>query len=256
MKRLFNVGLMLLLVALAVPAQAARRNDLAGEAPPVLYTSLSYVDPAYPTFVAADAAVTTDGQLSKRLFHPQIRTRLRRLLASPPESGCVRFGPIFVESPTFETFDLAKATQRSDLVMTAKVVAREYGFHFSEAGQLLEIEAQEVLKGSAPLSRYYIFLPVGQFSAGPYRICKSDHRYISPPRVGSTILILVPEIEDPGEPFLDIVLGENLIAFEKGEARMPASLSPDREQPVFKRPAAEVLSTVRGAIGGVHDDSP
>jgi hypothetical protein len=207
-----------------------RKHEPTGEVPPVLFTTLPRVDSGYPTFVSASAAISARGEIAANLFHPHAVRSLKAQLAEKPIDGCVQFGPVYWELINFpDRSTLSRTVETSNLTIVGRVVDREYGFMFFEAGQLIEVEVDERIRGEAPLDRYYYFHPVGEFEAGPYRICKSDDRYPAPPELGDRVVLMVPQpVHDPRERFLDIQTAEGIVVLEAGgEVRLPATLSAD-----------------------------
>jgi hypothetical protein len=237
-----------LMMAAAVPSDARIGRDPAADIPPVLFTTLPQVDPSYPTFVAASAAISSDGKIDSDLFHPHAVRSLESLLAVESATGCNELGPVYWELtnvPDRSTLRLAART--SQLTLVGRVVEREYGFHFFEAGQLLSIEVEEVIRGDAPLDRYYYFHPIGDFQAGPYRICKSDSRYPEPPAIGDRVLLMVPRpVTDPSEPYLELETPEGVVVLAAdGEIRLPDRFRPQKEEGVSLSTAPALVETVR-----------
>jgi hypothetical protein len=227
-----TTSLLAVLVALipvsVTRAQAETTSSLRatpeGEIPPVLYTSLTKQDRTFPTWVSADAAVDAEGMVDPSLFHPFVAEDLQALLRDSPEAdGCLQLGDVYtdvVNAP--DRSSLAKAAKASDLVAVATVIDREYGFRFMEAGQLLTIRVEEVLRGDPKLGEYFIFIPSGRFRAGPYEICKSDSRFPEAPAIGDEVVVLVPEVENPLEPYLDLVWDTSLVVLRSpGEVSLP-----------------------------------
>lgn len=216
-----------LTVVLTLPVGAERTRNLQGEIPQVLYTSISKHDPAYPTFVAAAAAVNADGTINEKLIHPHAVDTLRGILDQDPVDGCIRTEEVWwdeLEVPDRPSLDLA--ARRSHLVVVGTVIAREAGFRFFEAGQLIEVKVEEVIRGHAEDDRYFVFVPAATFQAGPYRICKIDRRYAAPPEIGERVVLLAPRAQDIGDSFIDLVDGSGLIVLEgKSRVRLPKNFS-------------------------------
>jgi len=248
-RRWFLAVVTLLLAATAAETGARIRREPAGGIPPVLSTTLPQVDPAYPTFVAASAAVSADGEVNTALFHPLVVEGLQEILARKPVEGCIQLGPFYwelINVPDRST--LRRAAKTSHLTIVGRVVDREYGFHFDEAGQLLEIEVEEVIRGEAPLDRYYYFHPVSEFEAGPHRICKSDFRYPQPPGLGDRVVLMVPRaVHDRREPFLDLETPEGVVVLAAdGEVRLPDRFENEKvEDHASPSTAAAVLEAIR-----------
>jgi len=242
------VAIAFLLLASAFETDARNRRDRGIDIPLVLFTTLPQVDPAYPTFVAASAAISADGKVNTKLFHPLVVKGLERMLAREPVGGCIELGPFFwelINVPGRET--LAQAAEISHLTVVGRVVDREYGFHFDEAGQLLAVEVEEVIRGESPLDHYYYFHPIAEFEAGPFRICKSDDHYPEPPKLGDRVVLMVPRpVHDLREPFLDLVTPEGVVVLAAdGEVRVPSRFRQEKAVDQTPSTAASVLELVR-----------
>lgn len=251
-RRLLPAVVVLLLAATAVEAGTRIRRETPSEIPPVLFTTLPQVDPAYPTFVAASAAVSSEGEINSDLFHPHAVRSLESLLGAEPVNGCVELDSVYwelINVPDRST--LRQTADTSQLTIVGRVVGREYGFHFFEAGQLLEVEVEEVIRGEAPLDRYYYFHPVGEFEAGPYRICKSDSRYPDPPQLGDRVVLMVPRpVHNPREPYLELETSEGVVVLAAdGEVGLPDTFRSRDGEPAPST-AAAVLKIVRSQSAG------
>jgi len=242
---------MILFLALVVaagpsPLRAERIRDLKGELPQVLYTALAKHDPAYPTFVAAEAAINPDGSINEKLLPPSAISTLRGILDQEPVDGCIRTEEVWWDEmgvPDRPTLELA--AKRSDLVLVGEVVAREAGFRFFEAGQLIEVTVKEVIHGNADADRYFVFIPVAKFQAGPYRICKIDRRYVAPPEIGERVVLLVPRGQDIDGEYIDVVDGSGLMVVDpNGLVRLPKAFE-EHLHKVFDQHS--VLSILRSA---------
>lgn len=250
----------LLLLVAAATTSAGIERDPAGAIPPVLFTSLPHVDPAYPTFVAASTAVSAEGEVNTGLFHPDVVRGLESLFDNEPANGCIELGPVYWErTGSLERGTLSQAAETSHVTIVGRVVARGYGFRFEEAGQLFEIEVDDVLRGQASREHYFYFHPVAEFEAGPYRICKTDFQYPIPPEIGDRVVLMVPqELHDPEEPFLDLVTPEGVVVLPKqGEPRLPWRFKQGDEK-VRRLPstAADVLDVIRRKSNRTQDAKP
>lgn len=219
------------------------------EIPPVLFTTIEKFDPNYPTFVAGGAAFDADGEINRTLFHPHVVENLLTLLREEPVAdGCHVLGEVHYDEIDLPArFTLEKTIERSPLILIGQVTDQEYGFRGIQAGQLLAVTVEEAIKGAAPLDTYYIFVPVGEFVAGPHRICKHDPNYASPPAVGTRVMVMVPRlIRDASEPYLDIANAEGLIVFEEeGAVRLPSRLQREAASAGRRVTAESVVSLAR-----------
>lgn len=243
----------LLVAASATETDArGRRQDRVGDIPPVLFTTLQKFDPSYPTFVSAEAAIDEKGLVDPTLFHPSTAKTIQSLFTEEwLLDGCYHYGEVYDDElllPDRSTLPLA--VKHSPVVLLGRVTERQYGFQGSIAGQLLEIEPEETLKGSAPLKRYFVFLPVGVFEAGPYRICKTDVRFPSPPARGDRLLLMVPRpLEDEREPFLDIATAEGVVVLQAdGKADLPRAFEEQGKAAEVRR-VGDVLAIARSVAG-------
>lgn len=235
-----------LAVATASAADVPRRL---GGMPAVLYTGdgLPHAS-AFPIFVSAEAAVDGEGRLTDKVTNELSRQLLGRLLAKEAEEGCIQAGPLYEDAVVLlDRPDLPATLASAPVVLVARVVDREFGFSFWVPGQLLEIEVEEVVRGRLPRDRYYVFYPVGTFEAGPYRICKTDPRFPEPPALGERVLLMLPAIEDPDEPYLDLDAPEAVVVLGGEETRLPRRFREQRQAPLA---AAELLRDARRAGEG------
>lgn len=243
--------LTLLLTTLTVlPAKAERRTDhptaeIDGEIPPILYSTV-YNEIA--TFVSADVAIEPDGSVNARVLDPTAQVVIRNNLQAH-SGGCVLIEEVYVSSVNpADRSTLRRALRTSELVIRATVVARDYGFFQGPIpGQLLKVEVEEAIRGAAR-DWYYVFYPVAEFQAGPYRICKTDSRMPDPPGIGEQVLLMIPSVEDPSEPFLELGDEHSVVVLDgEGLARLPATFREGRADPVPKR--EDILKEVRQLTG-------
>jgi hypothetical protein len=227
----------------------------AGEIPPILYANWDYIDNSYPTWVRADAAFTSSGELIEKVFHPLNAQGLRQLLALPPdpEHGCIAITERFeswVNPP--DRGSLRQAVLHSELIFRGEVVDRAYGFDRGWPGQLLRVEPREVLLGKAVLDGYYFFVPVGTFQAGSYELCKTDYRYPEPPGRGDEVVLMLPYAAGPDEAFLDLVWETSILVLHRdGAVGVPARFDLYDGEHTTREPAPtrrRVLALVRAAV--------
>jgi len=247
--RLFLSGLLVLL--LGPPSMASERApklDLDRPLlPQVLYVNVEWRSAETPLFVAADAAVHSDGEINTALYpSPQARQELMGIVGQPPTDGCVRAEEFYWEGLAPERSTLEEGGKNSELVFKATVTGRQYGFRDMEPGQLLRVVPQEVFKGQAPLGAYWIFFPAGTFEAGPFSICKIDRRYPAPPKLGDTLLLMIPEVHETALPYLELVNGESVIVLSE-EDRAPRVSQRYNHSLEEEVSSAEVVQRVRRA---------
>jgi hypothetical protein len=63
----------------------------------------------------------------------------------------------------------------------------EPGFAFGEPASLLGVEVSEVVKGSTPISPFYIDYPIARFKIGPFSFCNGTRGF--EPSPGDDILL-------------------------------------------------------------------
>lgn len=227
-------------------AREADRQSDGPKIPPVLYSSL--LDSA-PVFVTAEAAIDARGELNTALLDPRAQSVLGNLTSDPwltrREKDCIEVEEHWVErvNPT-DRSSLRKAARTADLVLEAVVLSKDYGFTVAGLpGQLLEVRVEEVLRGPAELDSYFIFMPVGTFRAGPYTFCKSDSRFPAPPSPGDRVLLLIPSVPNPAEPFLDLRDEHSLVVIKgSGEVDLPRSFALAADRPLTR---AELMTEIR-----------
>ena len=162
--------------------------------PRVLFRSEEGSD-RYPSFVSADAVLAEDGTIDETLFSPDAIDSIRSLLATAPQGDCIRvenYYESYVNPPARASIDAA--VRSSHLILLGTVVEKTFGFSGFTPGQLLHVRPEQALKGTTKEDLYFVFLPIGNFSVGGARICKTDTRYAPPPEVGEQILALVPKL--------------------------------------------------------------
>lgn len=152
----------------------------------------------YPAWVAADQVLTPSGEVDPSLFSLADQFIIKGYLQLPPREGCIRLGQeqeleeVRVGPQKAVRQSLASTARSAGWVFSATVTDRAPGFSGSTPGTLLEVVPQETLKG--PQSRggaHYIFIPVGTFSVGETKICKTDDRYAALPEIGERVLLFI-----------------------------------------------------------------
>jgi hypothetical protein len=221
-----RASLTLLAFALILPVTS---SALAAEIPPLLHANFPFGDRSRPIWISAEAAFDSQGNLNRDYFHTQTIHKLEQFLDDVPDParGCISMEEEFVSwvnPPDRSTLD--KAISTSELVLVARVIGKDFGFQSTLAGQLLLVEPVEAYRGEVSTTdRLYAFFPVGTFSAGPYRFCKTDHRYPDPPpEIGEQVLLLVPKFF-PDEPYLYLPYESTMLVLgQDGKVRWPKVL--------------------------------
>jgi hypothetical protein len=198
---------------------------ISGEIPEILY--ISEAETPYPAWVVADRVLTPSGEVDPDLFSVADQVIISKTLKLPPRGGCIRWG----RTKELETVgprrsarqNLASTAKSAEWIFSATVTARAPGFNGSEPGTLLEIFPEEIFKG--PRNRrgaHYIFVPIGEFSIGKHKICKTDERYAAFPELGArVVLFLDPFWQNEGH-FLWTGEDSGIVTInEKGSISLP-----------------------------------
>ena len=233
---------------LTAPALAERPRQLrdAEGIPPVIFVQLPLRTADYPMFVSASVAITDEGEFNSDLFAPSVLRMLNRYPKRlDPVANCIVLEEFYEEwagSPDRSTIE--KASQTAELILMAEVVGRDFGFQHMIPGQLLRVRPERVLKGQAPLSHYFVFLPIGTFESGPYRFCKTDSRYPKPPEIGQQVLLFVPAIGASEEHYLDLRTETSIVTVgAEGKIDLP--------QPFERSLGAEDAISIDAVLGRV-----
>jgi hypothetical protein len=152
---------------------------------------LFLMDPPIPNPIWVDVRLILkpDGSLNREIMHPSVAEMIEELLRRPAVRGCVQTDTVWVDStspPPRESLD--DAIRSSDFILLARVTGRSNGFYGGVAGTLLRLEPRQIFKGLGGAASYYAFMPVGSFSLGSKRICKTDERYAELPGLGDEAL--------------------------------------------------------------------
>ncbi len=230
-----------------------------GKIPPIYYANLEFISKDYPIWVEAEAAFGPDGEFIETLFHPVALAPLRDFLSTPPgpEKDCFDFGPRFeswVDPP--DRSSLSQALEHSQLVLFGTIVDKAFGFDRGLPGQLLVVEPSKTLKSEVHLDFYMFFIPVGSFEAGPYKFCQNDFRYAEPPEIGERVVLMIPKVYDPAEPYLNLVYETSLISLSKdGEVHLPQEFRLS-ETKAARETSGEGLLAEISALLGEKDHEP
>ncbi len=146
----------------------------------------------HPSWVSAGRVLTPAGEVDASLFPASFPEQLRYLLNLPEKDGCLPLREVLIsriDPPVRE--DISQAARTAGVVMLAQVTGVAPGFRLTEAGHLVRVRPAEVLKGKekVTLDEYYFFMPVGSFTVGEKRLCKTDQRYPSLPEIGQEVLL-------------------------------------------------------------------
>lgn len=244
------------LFATPVAAERPRETRQTEGIPPVLFVQLPLRSADHPIFVSASIAVTDDGDFNTDLFAPSVLRMLDRYPdRRDPVAGCIVLEEFYEEwVGSSDRSTIEKASQTAEVILTAEVVGRDFGFQHMVPGQLLRVRPERVLKGQAPLSHYFVFLPIGTFESGPYKFCKTDSRYPEPPEIGQRVLLLVPAMGSTEEHYLDLRTETSIITIgSEGEVDLPQPFERSLQRAEAVRLDA-VLDRVAAGLGKREDE--
>lgn len=214
----------------------AQSTDSGVEEPPIpdaLYSRTS----GDPLWIAADALLKENGKPDVQLIGSLSDNDSIQWILSQADQGnpCVKYGAISVDPPPLPpgqppSYYLPArnleeyAAKKAQAVLQGTVVAHEGGFYAGWPGLLLQIRIEERMK---PSERFwtgpylYLYYPVGEFSLGSIRVCKTHDDWPPPPSVGDRVL-LFPRFppDDEDGLVMDLILdsaadGPSAIAFER-----------------------------------------
>jgi hypothetical protein len=167
---------------------------LSAEIPEVLH--IPNAGNKYPAWVAAERVLTPSGEVDPSIFSLSDQVIIGQLLHRAAQDGCIQVGREQADESTGperrDRQTVASMAKSAGWVFRARVTARATGFNGGVPGTLLEIVPEETLKGPSDRSgAHYIFVPVGTFSVGGKKICKTDERYPALPEAGDRVLLFV-----------------------------------------------------------------
>ena len=180
-------------------------------------------------FVRSDSALGPDGQVDTSLFSEADASAIRLYMILPEEKGCVRLRGLIRFYPNLGPLgSLKEAADAARFVVHGTVVAQAPGFSASEAGTLVELQADEVLKGArrGP-SRYFAFFPVGTFTMGDRNYCAFNPDWPRLPETGDRLLLFIRR-ELPNSDYLPLLDGTDVIVLGKGAAELPPRYTAER----------------------------
>jgi len=180
-------------------------------------------------WVTATHLVRADGSLEEGVVPAGYERVIQRTLHSYQEHDCVVGSDVV--RPTGDRRDLARALRSSTYAFIARVTGVAHGFRHTIAGTLFRVATDEVFKGPQSIGvEYFFFLPVGEFTAGPFRVCKRNVGYPAVlPKPGDQVLLLAEGIPSR-DNFLQIAGHNGLVVIQAdGSVILPrAYLQKDR----------------------------
>ncbi len=166
----------------------------------------------------ADQVFDANGEFLDGALAPWAREFLREQLGDHQlydDSGClVTGGLVDDQHERPDRVSISGAAKGSTAVILGEVERSAFGFFKDQPGQLVRFRPTRTFKGGPlTLDSYYFFIPVGEFEAGPYKFCKSDSRYPSPPAPGEEVLVMVPDQYEwsPDDPFIRLETAHSLV---------------------------------------------
>jgi hypothetical protein len=264
----------LLLIAVLTPPAAAQARPTSEHSYPIPETLSSPIQ-ELPLWAEASVAVAADGELNPAVWGSETG-RIREILTTPAdnpiyyndkivayqgvqgqpeEPGCRNVGTTFFDYPDPpRRATLDDAITNSEVAVLGRVTNKAYGFSGGEPGQLLQIEP--VRSYGHPLSqpRYYFFVPVGRFTVGGVKICKTDDRYAKPPDIGDKVFLFVGMPEDtPGVFFRIYSAGDIIPVAPGGSLRLPRHYAADEPGAALRasplRSESDLLARIQAMRG-------
>jgi hypothetical protein len=185
----------------------------------------------YPIWLSAEMA-QADGALESSLFHPIAARRIRAIFESTPVHGCYQVGPMLADryggrtAPT----SLTEASQAYPVLALGRVTNLSPGFLVGEPGTLISAETDVVSRAVTPGSRFFVFVPVGDFTFRGKRICKLDPRFAPLPKVGEEILLFSDETETVETQYFPVEYPENIAVISGDKVSYAKSLKAANNQ--------------------------
>lgn len=201
----------------------------AGTAKAAVPTGLFAQEPGSATFVRSDSVFRAAGEVDPSLFTPHDARTIGVYTTLSEKDGCVRLGPVLRDYPNQGPFSsLEQATQKSGMVLVATVTDRAGGFSGQEAGTLLELEPQEVLKstGAKKEATYFTFVPIGTFELQGRSYCATHPQYPELPEIGDQVVVFVRDPASFASSFLALYYGTDIVVLAKnGRTRASTELN-------------------------------
>jgi hypothetical protein len=254
MKSYRSPSFLLLCSVLLLPGfpAPARPSSLTDKPLPKVLSQPLYKS-SLPVWVEASIAVLANGDLNQELLGADAVRILKNQLREPRGRECTQFTEVYdsVPNPPVRG-DIPSATRTAALVVEGKVTGRSFGFRGDIPGQLLRVRVEEVFKGGVPKGEdRFVFLPVATFQAGPYRICKTDQRYPTPPEPGERVLLFIPFVKEAQAPFLELFDDGGLVTVRADEkAALPGRFLRNAQSQKRTPPTteAEVVAQIRDTL--------
>lgn len=211
------MGLGILAIVVLISSPGPPRNSTVPDKAPMPTTLQTETE--FPLWVDSRVTLTASGQLNELLFHRASAGGVRELLATPATNGCIQAPKMStnrIHAPPRGTVE--DSVRNNEFTLLAKVTGRSFGFYAGDAGQLLRLSPEMILKGDKGSDVYYAFSPFGEFTVGGLKICKSDDRYAPPPQIGEEVFIFTSPpvgqlllVEDPGDLFVVAASGKVIL---------------------------------------------
>lgn len=200
-------------------------SSLAAHADDAITRVFSNMSSEYPTFVAADAVLTEEGEVDPSLFNPEDARIIAHRLSKKP-ADCLHTlaspsrGYIDTSAPPVPS-GLAAFARRAERIFVGEVVAATPGFRRTTPGTLLELAVARILKGKDEgYSSYYVVAEEGTFQVGDKKFCATAPQHASLPAIGDEVLVIVQHHDWNGQ-FLFIENHHGFFSFDQGEVSLP-----------------------------------
>jgi hypothetical protein len=158
--------------------------------PSILWSRHDHTKAAW---VSLERAMLPNGQIDWSLFGDLQSAVLKRRVENHKGTDCVPIGSLQKEQMDSRiAHDLKGLAQSSRGIFRGTVVASGIGFADGDPATLLAIQVEKTIKPSIEISTdelLYVAYPVAELSVNGVRVCKSDERLTTVPKIGDSILI-------------------------------------------------------------------
>ncbi len=195
-------------------------------------------DIGYADWVDHQLALNPAGQVDDNLFRDAERQMVAGYFQMPIKDGCHQVGTAFNDYVfPYSRTTIADAARDSVLVVEAIVTGTSCGFMEGVPGQLLRVAPENAFKGTTTSSTYFAFIPVGSFSLGSSRICKTDPSYAEVPKVGERVFLFSKIVNERPEPLIQILGAGDVIPVDaNGHLNLPRLYARSNQQNAGSNP--------------------
>lgn len=212
-----------------------------------------------PLFVASHA-LRPEGTsaLAPDLLTTETDSGLRSILETAIKEDCVvPSSTAYWAASDFKPGRIWRDLRGADNVVLGTVTGLQPGFIGEQPGVLVRFTVDRVMKGVAPESSYFSFLPRGSFYVGDILVCATDEFHAPVPELGDDLLVLFDDhwfnesdiVPPPGGAFGVVGLSQD------GELRLPPPYAESSPELTDTAPA-KFLSAVEARIAAWEAAAP